>query len=66
MRPLEQYATLRKGRAALRLQEEKEQVERARQLRILHRKLVHWLAMRLVMWGYKLEQYAASGEVPSL
>ena len=58
MRPLEQYVTLRRGREVFRRQEEEEWVEQARQSSIVSRRLAHWLAMRLVRWGYKLERYS--------
>ena len=66
MRPLEQYTTLRKGRTALRQQTEKEWMERTRLLRIMRLQLVHWLGMRLVRWGYKLERYAVSSKISAL
>ena len=66
MRPLEQYVTLRRGRTILSQQTEEEWMEQARQLRIVRQKLAHWLGMRLVRWGYRLEQYAVSDKISAL
>ena len=63
MRPLEQYATLRRGCTMLNQQAEYERKERVRQFRIVRQELAHWLGIRLVKWGYKLEQYAVSRKI---
>lgn len=58
MRPLEQYTTLRKGQEIMLQLEEEAWKERIARLKATGRNLAHWLGMRLVRWGYKLEQYS--------
>jgi hypothetical protein len=56
MRPLEQYATLRRGREEIRQQEHEEWMHRAALLRKGYSQFARWLGIHLVTWGYKLQQ----------
>jgi hypothetical protein len=62
MRPLEQYVTLRPGQEALRQQAGVKWRLRVAMLRKWYRKLAHWLGIRLVTWGHKLEQVGTFGD----
>ena len=62
MRPLEQYVTLRRGREVIRQQADGEWRLRVAILRKCYRKLAYWFGIRLVTWGYKLEQIGTSGD----
>ncbi len=66
MRPLEQYVTLRRGREALRQQADE---RRAHQIALLKKQyacFTRWLGIRLVIWGYKLQQVGALSDTSPL
>ncbi len=56
MRPLEQYATLRRGRKILLAQENEEWRQRTALLRKGYYTFAHWLGLHLIMWGYRLQR----------
>jgi hypothetical protein len=65
MRPLEQYATLRRGRKILLQQEQDEWRSRAMLLRKASHKLAHWLGLHLILWGYRLQRIGVPGSESS-
>ena len=66
MRPLEQYATLRRGREAIQQQEDEEWMRRAALLRKGYSQLTRWLGIHLVTWGHQLQQVGTLTDTPPL
>ncbi len=64
MRPLEQYATLRRGRKIVLEQEDEEWRHRATMLRAWSHKFAHWFGLYLVIWGNRLQQVGVTGNAP--
>jgi hypothetical protein len=65
MRPLEQYATLRRGRKILLQQENEEWRHRTATLRKWSHMFAHWLGLHLILWGYRLQRVGTPSNVPS-
>ena len=66
MRPLEQYATLRRGRKILLQQEDEKWRFRAAMFRKWSHGLAHSLGFYLIKWGYRLQQVGATGNAHEL